>query len=303
MIAGDANPSVRFRPVSQPAWLPESAWPLDTFAVEANGSTLAVTEAGTGPALLLVHVGTWSFLWRDLVARLSCDFRCIFFDAPGSGQTSDNSAYPHTMEDAARAVTTVIGALYLRDFTLVAHDLGGPASIAALAGVPERVRGIVAMNAFAWKPSGAALRSMLAIMGSGFVRELDVLTGFLPRIASSPFGIGLHMDEASRAVFRAGMDRRGRRSFHNYIRDARRCNLLYARVGRALAGPLAQVPMLTIFGERNDPFGFQKRWKDLFPDARQAVVAKGNHFPMCDAPDFVAREIRDWYQSRLAGRY
>ena len=303
MIAGDANPSVRFRPVSRPAWLPESAWPLDTFAVEANGSTLAVTEAGTGPALLLVHVGTWSFLWRDLVTRLSCDFRCIFFDAPGSGQTSDNSAYPHTMEDAARAVTTVIGALDLRDFTLVAHDLGGPASIAALAGVPERVRGIVAMNAFAWKPSGAALRSMLAIMGSGFVRELDVLTGFLPRIASSPFGIGLHMDEASRAVFRAGMDRRGRRSFHNYIRDARRCNLLYARVGRALAGPLAQVPMLTIFGERNDPFGFQKRWKDLFPDARQAVVAKGNHFPMCDAPDFVAREIREWYQSRLAGRY
>jgi len=66
---------------------------------------------------------------------------------------------------------------------------------------------------------------------------------------------------------------------------------------------LAQVPMLTIFGERNDPFGFQKRWKELFPDARQAVVAKGNHFPMCDAPDFVAREIREWYQSRLAGRY
>ena len=94
MIARDTNRSVRFRPISRPAWLLESAWPFDTFAVEADGSTLAVTEAGTGPALLLVHVGTWSFLWRDLVTRLSSDFRCIFFDAPRGFRSASAGSSP-----------------------------------------------------------------------------------------------------------------------------------------------------------------------------------------------------------------
>jgi haloalkane dehalogenase len=257
---------------------------------------LAVTEVGAGPALLLVHVGTWSFVWRDLVARLAPDFRCIFFDAPGNGLTQDLRPTPVTMQGASAAVAAVIHALDLRDFTLLAHDLGGPAALAAVAGMPRRVRGIVAMNAFGWRPSGAALRSMLAIMGSRIVRELDVLTGFIPAITSTAFGVGRHLDEPSRDAFRQGIGPRGRRAFHDYLRDARHCDALYEKIDAALHGPLSQVPLLTIFGERNDPFGFQKRWKYLFPDARQVVVDKGNHFPMCDAPDFVARAIQHWHQ-------
>jgi pimeloyl-ACP methyl ester carboxylesterase len=251
--------------------------------------------------LLFVHVGAWSFIWRDLVTQLASDFRCVFFDAPGNGQTQDSSTNAVSMEGAAGAVAAVVSALDLQDLTLVAHDLGGPPALAALAGMPERVRGIVGMNTFAWSPSGAAFRGMLAMMGSRPMREFDVLTGFIPRIASTWFGVGLHMDGLSRGVFRAGMGPQGRRAFHDYIRDARRCDGLYERVARALAGPFAQLPVLTIFGERNDPFGFQRRWKELFSDARQVVVANGNHFPMCDAPDLVAREIRDWYQARVGG--
>jgi haloalkane dehalogenase len=137
---------------------------------------------------------------------------------------------------------------------------------------------------------------MLAIVGSPIMREFDVLTGLVPRITSSSFGIGRHLDWPSRATFRAGMGPRSLRSFHNYMRDALHCDDVYARVAAVLAGPLATVPLLTIFGERNDPFGFQKRWKELFPAARQVVVPKGNHFPMCDAPDLVAHAIRSWHQ-------
>jgi haloalkane dehalogenase len=271
-------------------------WPFQSFGIEANGSLLAVTDVGKGPVLLFVHVGTWSFIWRDLVTRLAPDFRCIFFDAPGSGQTHDASGAAVTMEGAAAAVEAVIRALDLRDLTLVAHDLGGPAALAALAGMPERVRGIVAMNAFGWRPSGAAFRGMLAIMGSPVIREFNVLTEFIPRIASTSFGVGRHMDALSRGAFRAGIGPRGLRSFHEYMRDARHCDGLYRRVARALVGPLNQAPLLTVFGERNDPFGFHQRWKRLFPDARQVVIAKGNHFPMCDAPDFVAHTIHHWYR-------
>ena len=291
--------TVGFHSFRPPRWLPKSEWPFQTFGVEFNDSMLAVAETGRGPALLFVHVGAWSFIWRDLVTRLAPDFRCIFFDAPGNGQTQDGSDGAMTLEKAAGAVSAVIAALDLQDFTLVAHDLGGPSGLSAVAAMPERVHGIVAMNTFAWRPSGAAFRGMLTFMGSRAMRELNVLTGFISRISATSFGVGRHMDEFSRQTFRAGMGPRSRRAFHDYMRDARDCDGLYGRVGRALAGPLARVPLLTIFGERNDPFHFQERWKEMFPEARQVVVSRGNHFPMCDAPDFAARTIRDWYRERV----
>jgi hypothetical protein len=58
--------------------------------------------------------------------------------------------------------------------------------------------------------------------------------------------------------------------------------------------------LLTIFGERNDPLGFQPRWKQLFGDADQVVVSKGNHFPMCDDPELVATSIRKLHRNRVA---
>jgi pimeloyl-ACP methyl ester carboxylesterase len=284
----------------RPSWLPETTWPFETFGIDVEGSSLAVTEAGRGPALLFVHVGTWSFIWRDLVTLLASDFRCIFFDAPGNGQSRQRSTAPASMDAASHAVKAVISALDLRDLTLVAHDLGGPPAFAAIAPIAQRIRCIVAMNTFGWRPSGAALRIMLAIMGSGIMREIDVLTGLVPRLTASSFGVGRHYDACSRNAFRAGMGPAGWRAFHDYMHDATRCEDLYRQAAQALTGPLAKVPLLTVFGERNDPFGFQKQWKKLFPDARQVVVDRGNHFPMCDAPEFVAHTIRSWLRECVA---
>jgi pimeloyl-ACP methyl ester carboxylesterase len=282
--------------LERPSWLPESTWPFDTSRLELDDSMIAVSEAGQGPVLFFVHVGTWSFIWRDLVMRLAPGFRCVFFDAPGTGQSHNSGAAVATLRYTARATAAVIDALDLKEFTLVVHDLGGPAGFAAVATMPERVRGIVAMNSFGWRPSSVSLRGMLAMVGSPIMREFDVLTGLLPRITSSSFGVGRGLDSSSRAAFRAGMGPRNLRSFHRYMRDALHCDDVYTRVGAVLSGRLATVPLLTIFGERNDPFGFQKRWKELFPAAQQVLVPKGNHFPMCDAPDFVAHTIRSWHQ-------
>jgi pimeloyl-ACP methyl ester carboxylesterase len=55
-----------------------------------------------------------------------------------------------------------------------------------------------------------------------------------------------------------------------------------------LRGSLADRPLLTVFGQFNDPLRFQPRWKALFPAAHQLKVRRGNHFPMCDDPDLVA---------------
>lgn len=284
--------------LGRPDWLPEDVWPFQTRALEIDGRRIAVTDVGSGPVLLFVHVGMWSFVWRDVILRLASDFRCICFDAPGNGQSERLPVKSISLTGAARAVSAIVESLDLHDVTLVFHDLGGPSGLAGAAKVSERIRGLCAVNAFGWRPSGAAFRGMLALMGSTVMREFDVATKFLPRITRSRFGVGRHFDERSRAAFYAGIGRQGVRAFHAYLHDAR-SSTIYDQVQSALTGPLRVLPMVTIFGERNDPLGFQPRWKQLFPDAEQVVVPKGNHFPMCDAPDLVANTIKKFHRERV----
>jgi haloalkane dehalogenase len=284
----------------RPLWLSESVWPFQTSALEVEGSKIAVTDVGQGPVVLFVHTGFWSFIWRDVVLRLAPDFRCICFDAPGTGQSDRLPAANISLEKASRALTAVIQALDLADITLVFHDLGGPSGIAGAARMPDRIRGLCAVNTFAWKPSGIPFRGMLALMGSAPIKEFSAWTGILTRITASAFGVGRHLDASSRKAFCAGVGRQGVRAFHSYILDARKSQAIYEQLDQALTGPFRRLPLLTIFGERNDPLGFQLRWKQLFSDASQVVVAKGNHFPMCDDPDLVAASIRELHHDRVA---
>jgi pimeloyl-ACP methyl ester carboxylesterase len=288
--------AVSIRPMSRPAWLPERVWPFEGSSIEVDGSTIAFTDVGSGPVLLLAHTGMWSLVWRDMIARLAGEFRCIALDAPGTGRSGRLPSREIGLARASRAISAVVEALELKSFTLVAHDLGGPAGIAAAARVAERVNGIVAINSFGWRPSGPLFRGMLALMGSTPMREIDALTGFLPRITATSFGVGRQMDAESVKAFRAGVEPQARRAFHSYLRDARHCDALYGEITAALGGALSGLPLLTIFGERNDPLGFQPQWKKLFPDARQVVVSKGNHFPMCDDPELVSESIRGWHR-------
>lgn len=285
--------------LARPVWLPREVFPFDAFAVDVDRSTVAVIEAGRGPALIF-YTGIGLFVWRDVMLRLSRDFHCVAVDPPGIGLSAPIPRKEATLRRSARTVAAVINALDLRDFTLVVHDTGGPPAFAALARFPSRVRGMVAVNTFGWKPSGGAFRGMLSVMGSGVVRQFSVSTGALARVTASSFGAGRHLDAASRCAYRTGFQK-SMPAFHAYLRDARDSEL-YDEVGAALSHQLADVPLLTVFGERNDPFGFQPRWKALFPHVRQVVVAKGNHFPMCDAPDFLAAQIRTWHRDVVAAR-
>jgi pimeloyl-ACP methyl ester carboxylesterase len=278
--------------IDRPGWLPESAWPWPTYALDHDTGRIAVTDVGKGPPLLFVHVGSWSFVWRDVLLRLRHDFRCVTVDAPGSG-LSDRTESAPTLARAGDAVTAVVDELQLRDLTLVAHDLGGPAGFLAASRRADRVAALAAVNCFAWRPTGALFRGMLAAMGSAPARELDAAIGWLPRLTGTGFGVGRHWCRADLAVFRAGIDRSARRAWHSYFRDARHADELYAELDAGLRGPLSDRPLLTIFGQFNDPLRFQPRWKALFPTSHQLTVRRGNHFPMCDDPDLVASGVKD----------
>jgi pimeloyl-ACP methyl ester carboxylesterase len=285
--------------LGRPSWLSPTAWPFETSAINIDGHNVAFTDVGRGSVLLFVHTGFWSFIWRDVIQRLAPDFRCVCFDAPGTGRSDRVPAGEISLERAATALVALVRTLDLHDTTLVFHDLGGPSGIAGAAKLAERFRGLCAINTFAWRPSGLPFRFLLGLMGSAAMCEFDALTGILPRITGSAFGIGRRLDKQSRESFLAGIGPQGVRSFHSYMRDAAKSKTIYSHLEKALDGPFRRLPLLTIFGERNDPLGFQPRWRNLFPDAQQVVVSGGNHFPMCDDPALVASSIRAWHRERV----
>jgi pimeloyl-ACP methyl ester carboxylesterase len=281
--------------VGRPAWLAEDGWPFKTSSLAVNGRNIAFTDVGQGPALVFVHTGFWSFIWRDVILRLSRDFRCVCFDAPGTGQNDRLPTAEISLAQAGDALVSLMTALDLRDVTLVFHDLGAPSALYGAARNAERIRGLCAVNSFAWRPAGLKFRGMLALIGSAALREFDVFTRLLMRVTASSLGVGRRMDERSRKIFLAGIGPHAVRAFHGYMRDARHADALYERIGEALSGRFRDLPLMTIFGERNDPLGFQPQWKRLFPDAHQVIVPQGNHFPMCDDPDLVASSIQHWH--------
>lgn len=281
-------------PITRPAWLTGTIWPYEVKTFVHGRSRIAYTDTGTGPTLVLVHSGTWSFIWRDLIGRLAPRFRVITLDPPAMG-LSDTGAGAGIAQTAA-AVSALVTGLNLQALTLVLHDLGGPAGLQAARDWPSRVVGLVAVNCFGWKPSGAGFRGMLNIVSSGILRESDAWTGWLPALSSTRFGVGRHFSRADRAVYRRGFDRRGRRSFHQNMHSALTHD--YTRVNEGLQA-IADRPILTVFGQRNDPLHFQPRWRAAGTDVEQVVIARGYHFPMCDAPDSVAVAITDWHDRRV----
>ena len=283
--------------IVRPRWLTDTVWPYEVKTFAHGRGRIAYTDIGTGPTLLLVHSGTWSFIWRDLIARLAPAFRVVTLDPPAMGlsDTGDGAGISQT----SAAVSALVVGLDLRDLTLVLHDLGGPAGLEAARDWPTRVAALTAVNCFGWRPAGAGFRGMLHLVGGRVLRESDAWTGWLPALSSTRYGVGRHFSRADRATYRRGFGRRGRRSFHDNMRSALDHDFAGVDEGlRAIAGR----PILTIFGQRNDPLRFQPRWRAVGSNVEQIVIPRGYHFPMCDAPDTVAAAITDWHNREVIDR-
>lgn len=291
--------------IDRPEWLSPAQWP---FALRRHahrndhGEVIDIhyTDEGSGPTLVFVHAGMWSFIWRDAIAALRSDFRCITLDFPGTGLSGGGrgdieiDTFPHILD-------AVLDACHVTEASFIAHDLGGVVGVLAAALQPERATGLVATNSFSWAPDRVALRAMLRIMGS---RSMTATLGSLrvvPRLSRTSAGVGRHFDAADRTAFFGPYRSRSKaRNFHRTMRSARRATGTFERAEQALIGPLAHLPVLTIFGEKNDPFGFADRWQNLFPAARQWTVEGGNHFPMCDDPDGFVEHVAAWHRVEVS---
>lgn len=113
----------------------------------ADGNTMPYVVTGEGETtVLLVHC--WMCdrtFWSRQVPALAARYRTIAVDLPGHGAASANRENWH-IEDLGADVAGLIRELDLDDVVLVGHSMGGPVSLRAAALLPNRVRGIVAVD-------------------------------------------------------------------------------------------------------------------------------------------------------------
>ena len=115
--------------------------------IKAGAFDLDYTDAGTGPAVVLVHSSaSGNRQWRRLVEVLQARYRVLAINLFGYGRTSSwPGARPLTAAGQAQLVAAAAD-LVREPVALVGHSLGGAVALEAAAELEDRVRVLVAFE-------------------------------------------------------------------------------------------------------------------------------------------------------------
>lgn len=286
--------------VQRPGWVDDDLFPFESRFLDVDGNTVHYVDEGAGPTLLFLHGNpTWSFVYREVIAALRDEFRCVAIDYPGFGLSTARPGYRFLPVEHAGVTAAVIEALGLSGITLVVHDWGGPIGLAAAQQHSAAVDRLVVANTAAWPIDALRVQVMSHVVGGPIgrllIRQLNLFVN-----AMIPAGHRLSKLSAEEmAHYRQALDSPARREgsavFPREITGSR------AFLDDVEAGltDLAALPSLIIWGDGDIAFGSEelRRWESILTDHHTVVIEGAGHFVQSDAPARFAAAIRDWYGS------
>jgi pimeloyl-ACP methyl ester carboxylesterase len=120
----------------------------DDGIVRSNdGAKIAYSAKGEGDvALVFIHGGFCDrSFWASQVEALAGEYRVVTLDLAGHGESGGRSQW--TLRAFGEDVRAVVEALELKRIVLCGHSMGGPVAMDAAALMPERVFGVVEIDA------------------------------------------------------------------------------------------------------------------------------------------------------------
>ncbi|WP_126146776.1 alpha/beta fold hydrolase [Synechococcus elongatus] len=102
------------------------------------------------PELTLVFLHGWLLsrtYWQPLITQLRSQWPCLSYDLRGFGESAANPDLDHSPADYAEDLIALLTALDLRRVWLVGHSLGGTVALWAARLCPDRVAGVIGVNA------------------------------------------------------------------------------------------------------------------------------------------------------------
>ena len=276
--------------------------------VSAGGTDMSYVDTGAGDPIVFLHGNpTSSYLWRNIITHLKPYGRCLAPDLMGMGDSgnSPNSSYRFT--DHSSVLDSWFDAVSLtRNVTLVVHDWGSALGFHWAKRNPERVKGIVYMEAIVrpvtWEEWPEASRKLFQGFRSPAGEEIIIERNvFVERVL--PGSVLRKLTEEEMEVYRRPYVKGG---------ESRRPTLTWPREIPIEGEPPDVVQIVKEYAEwlssstmpklfiNADPgailVGSQREFCRSWPNQKEISVP-GQHFIQEDSPNEIGLAIADWYQT------
>ncbi len=268
------------------------------YAKLADGTRLRYLKEGSGPTVLIVlhTVRTQLDHFQLVIPKISHAFTVYAIDMPGMGWSDITPGASYTEPTLRRAIVEFVTTLDLNDVTLVGESMGATVSLTASIELVDRVRHVVAFNAYDYsKGVGRANRVASIYVGGA---RLPAIGPVITRMENKPvLGIvlrgGLFDGSKLPKHYLAELRRVGRR--HGYPRVAREVfrNVDSMIAARALYGRVT-TPVTLIYGDYDwSRIPDREANLALLRDVRSISLPETGHFAALEQPARVAEILLD----------
>jgi haloalkane dehalogenase len=275
-------------------------------SVTAGGIDISYVDTGTGDPIVFLHGNpTSSYLWRNIIPHLTSAGRCLAPDLMGMGASGSPSNGSYRFAEHSAVLDEWFDAVGLTsNVTLVVHDWGSALGFHWAKRNPERIKGIVYMEAIVrpvtWEEWPEASRRVFqgfrSPAGEEMVLEKNI---FVERVLPGSVIRGLTEEEMTvyrKPYLEAGESRRPTLTWPREIPiDGEPADVVQiaSEYSEWLAG--SQVPKLFINAEPGAILiGLQREFCRTWPN-QQEVTVKGTHFIQEDSPAEIGQAIAQWY--------
>jgi len=258
---------------------------------EGQGRLRYLTGGSGAPLVLLHTVRTQAEHFRHLIPLVQQRYTVYALDLPGMGHSQIVPGASYDEPALRAAVTRLITELDLRDVTLLGESMGAVVALTAAAGLPDRVRRVVAVNAYDFA-GGIARSSLLArLIVTGVIAPGvgPVLARLEPKPVMRAILTGGLVDPAAlREDYLDELLAVGRHPGYSTVARAVYRNLPSLIAARARYREVT-APVHLIYGEKDwSRVSDRQANRELLPGAEFTQVPNAGHFIALERPDVPA---------------
>ena len=274
--------------------------------IKTRGVEISYVDTGQGDPIVFLHGNpTSSYLWRNIIPYTKPLGRCLAPDLMGMGDSGPSPNGEYRFADHSALLDKWFEDMSLnRNVTLVIHDWGSALGFHWAKRYPERVKGIVYMEAIvrpvSWEEWPDAARQVFqgfrSPAGEDMVLEKNV---FVERVL--PGSVLRQLTDKEMEVYRRPFLETG---------ESRRPTLTWPRDIPIDGEPADVVQLVSEYAEwlSSSPIpklfinaepgailsGSQREFCRTWPNQKEVTV-KGSHFIQEDSPTEIGQAISEWY--------
>lgn len=262
-----------------------------------DGTRLRMIDTGNGTPVVFIHgFGASMYGWRyQLPVVVAAGYRVVVIDNRGFG-FSDKPAHGYTNAAYAHLIVSLLDSLGIASAVLVGHSMGGAIAAEVALAHPDRVRGMVLIDAAGY---GIRWPGVLKVVRWPFVGAIATSfrsRWFTGRVLRSTFADPSKVTEADVDQYYAPVPDPGYgHALRGVLREFR-----FDSLGGRLAG--VQAPTLVLWGDMDRwiPLRDGSRFARELQRSELALLSRSGHDSPEESPDQVNRYLLAYLKEGLS---